>query len=53
VEMLSEVGRPSHTPPLAYVCGPTQFVEVVADALLRLGYESGRVRTERFGPTGG
>jgi ferredoxin-NADP reductase len=36
----------------AFVCGPTSFVEVAADALVGLGYEPGRVRTERFGPTG-
>ena len=37
---------------VAYVCGPTSFVEVAAEALVGLGYEPGRVRTERFGPTG-
>lgn len=39
--------------PLVYVCGPTAFVEVAADALVSLGHEPGRIRTERFGPTGG
>jgi len=38
--------------PLVYVCGPTAFVEVAADALVSLGHEPGRIRTERFGPTG-
>jgi ferredoxin-NADP reductase len=38
---------------LAFVCGPTRFVEAVADGLVGLGYDPGRVRTERFGPTGG
>ena len=38
--------------PLAYVCGPTAFVEVAADALVSLGHDPGRIRTERFGPTG-
>jgi ferredoxin-NADP reductase len=38
---------------LAYVCGPTGFVETVASALVGLGHEPGRIRTERFGPTGG
>ena len=37
----------------AFVCGPTGFVESVADSLVELGYEPGRIRTERFGPTGG
>jgi ferredoxin-NADP reductase len=36
----------------AFVCGPTRFVEVAADGLVALGYEPGRVRTERFGPSG-
>jgi ferredoxin-NADP reductase len=52
-EMLSEVGPPSADRPLIYVCGPTPFVENVADLLVGLGHEPGRVRTERFGPTGG
>jgi ferredoxin-NADP reductase len=37
----------------AYVCGPTGFVETVADQLVDLGLDPGRVKTERFGPTGG
>jgi ferredoxin-NADP reductase len=38
---------------VAFVCGPTRFVEAVADGLLTVGYAPERVRTERFGPTGG
>jgi ferredoxin-NADP reductase len=38
--------------PLTYVCGPTSFVESVADALVRLGHDASAIRTERFGPTG-
>jgi ferredoxin-NADP reductase len=38
---------------LAFVCGPTPFVETVAQALVDLGHEPSRVKTERFGPTGG
>jgi ferredoxin-NADP reductase len=38
---------------LAFVCGPTGFVESVAAALVDLGYDPARVKTERFGPTGG
>jgi ferredoxin-NADP reductase len=38
---------------LAYVCGPTQLVENVANDLVVLGYPTDRVKTERFGPTGG
>ncbi|HEY7197721.1 MAG TPA: ferredoxin reductase [Gaiellaceae bacterium] len=38
---------------LAFVCGPTGFVEAVAEALVSLGLAPERVKTERFGPTGG
>jgi ferredoxin-NADP reductase len=39
--------------PRVFVCGPTGFVEAVADALLGLGHDAHRIRTERFGATGG
>lgn len=35
-----------------FVCGPTPFVETVADLLVDLGHDPDRIRTERFGPTG-
>lgn len=50
--MLSELAWPAEDNPLAYVCGPTEFVETVANDLLALGYPMERIRTERFGPTG-
>ena len=52
-EMLEEVGWPSEERPLAFVCGPTPLVETVATALVELGHDPARVKTERFGPTGG
>jgi ferredoxin-NADP reductase len=52
-EMLREVSWPANENPLAFVCGPTSFVEGVADALVRLGHDPILVKTERFGPTGG
>jgi ferredoxin-NADP reductase len=52
-EMLEEVAWPSEQRPLAFVCGPTPLVETVATALVELGHDPGRVKTERFGPTGG
>jgi ferredoxin-NADP reductase len=52
-ELLAEVSWPPAAAPLVYVCGPTRFVETVADALVALGHDQGRIRTERFGPTGG
>ena len=36
----------------AFICGPTGFVETAADLLVELGHEPGRIKTERFGPTG-
>jgi len=51
-EMLTDVAWPAGQDPLAFVCGPTSFVEAVADALVGLGYPPGRVKTERFGATG-
>ncbi|HET8896306.1 MAG TPA: FAD-binding oxidoreductase [Protaetiibacter sp.] len=35
--------------PRIYVCGPTAFVETVADWLTALGHEPRAIRTERFG----
>jgi ferredoxin-NADP reductase len=52
-EMLEEVAWPSEERPLAFVCGPTPLVETVATALVELGHDPARVKTERFGPTGG
>jgi ferredoxin-NADP reductase len=52
-ELLAEVAWSPEARPLVYICGPTAFVEVAASALVALGHEAGRIRTERFGPTGG
>jgi ferredoxin-NADP reductase len=52
-EMLEEVAWPPAERPLVFVCGPTPLVESVARALVDLGHEAGRIKTERFGPTGG
>ncbi|MFB9321281.1 ferredoxin reductase [Cryptosporangium minutisporangium] len=38
--------------PRVYVCGPTPFVEVVANVLVDAGHDPASIRTERFGPTG-
>ncbi len=50
--MLAEVAFRAAEGALAYVCGPTNFVEAVAAGLVGLGYPAGRVKTERFGATG-
>jgi ferredoxin-NADP reductase len=52
-EMLAELSWPAAERPLAYVCGPTGLVEAAASALVALGHDPARIRTERFGPTGG
>jgi len=52
-KMLQDVGALMHPDTRAYVCGPTPLVESVATDLVRLGYPPERVKTERFGPTGG
>ena len=51
--MLAEVAWTPAERPLVYTCGPTRLVESVASTLTALGHEPARVRTERFGPTGG
>ena len=51
-EMLAEAFGSIDPAASVFVCGPTRFVEVAADGLVGLGYEAGRVRTERFGPSG-
>jgi ferredoxin-NADP reductase len=51
--MLAEAGVPPDQAPRVFVCGPSGFVESVADDLVALGHDPARVRTERFGPTGG
>jgi ferredoxin-NADP reductase len=52
-EMLAAVTPAPATRPLAFVCGPSEMVETVARALVELGHEPERVKTERFGATGG
>jgi len=53
VEMLEEATGLPEPGALAFVCGPTSLVEGVATDLLTLGYAPHRVKTERFGPSGG
>ncbi|MBL7497482.1 ferredoxin reductase [Frankia sp. CNm7] len=49
---LAASGWPADLGPTCYVCGPTGFVETVANLLVTQGHDPSRVRTERFGPTG-
>jgi ferredoxin-NADP reductase len=50
--LLAEAAWPVSANPLAFVCGPTSFVESIADGLIALDYPASRVKTERFGGTG-
>ena len=51
--LLAELAWPAGMVPLAYVCGPTNFVEAVSQTLVQSGHPPQRVKTERFGGTGG
>jgi ferredoxin-NADP reductase len=42
-------GWPADFEPDCFVCGPTGFVETVADILVALGHQPRKVKTERFG----
>ncbi len=51
--MLKDAGIPASERPHVFVCGPTALVEAAATALVALGHAPSRIRTERFGPSGG
>ena len=51
--MLEAVAWAPEERPLVFVCGPTPLVESVATLCVALGYAPERIKTERFGPTGG
>ena len=51
--MLEEAAIPPERDPRVFVCGPTGLVEGVAADLVALGHDPSRIRTERFGATGG
>jgi len=48
---LAEIVWPASQHPLAFICGPTAFVEAVAENLIGLGYPPERIKAERFGGT--
>ena len=51
--LLAGIAWPAIDDGIAYVCGPTAFVETIAEGLTKLGYPPHRVKTERFGGPGG
>jgi ferredoxin-NADP reductase len=50
--LLAEVAPPADARPRCFVCGPTAFVEHVAQDLVDLGHDRALVKTERFGASG-
>jgi ferredoxin-NADP reductase len=52
-EMLTLIGPRVSELPRIFVCGPTPFVESVADALVGIGHAPNAIHAERFGPSGG
>jgi ferredoxin-NADP reductase len=50
--LLERVAWPAGDRPHVYVCGPTGFVEAVAESMVALGHDPARIKTERFGATG-
>jgi ferredoxin-NADP reductase len=51
--LMREVAWEPSQRPAVYVCGSTGFVEAAAGALVELGHDPLRIKTERFGATGG
>ena len=51
--LIATTAWPSNLVPTCYVCGPTPFVEIAAGLLSACGNGPDRIKTERFGPTGG
>jgi ferredoxin-NADP reductase len=49
VTLLTESAWHPDDEPINYVCGPTAFVERMADLLVAAGHPPVRIRTERFG----
>jgi ferredoxin-NADP reductase len=52
-QMLADVSFQERQQSLAFLCGPTPFVETAAMSLVLLGHPASRIKTERFGPSGG
>lgn len=50
---LAAHGWPAEFAPRIYLCGPTPFVETVADLLVGAGHDPSAIRAERYGSGGG
>jgi ferredoxin-NADP reductase len=51
--LVGSAAWPPAVAPTCYVCGPTSFVEEATSLLSASGHDRLRIRTERFGSTGG
>jgi ferredoxin-NADP reductase len=51
-DMLATHAFPAAHEAQIFVCGPSSFVETVADQCVSLGHRESAIKTERFGPTG-
>ena len=51
-DLIADTTWPANLVPTCYICGPTPFVEAVANLLTASGNDRNKVLTERFGPTG-
>ncbi len=51
--LLAAAGWPPDRQPAVFVCGPTGFVETAANLLIDIGHDPQRIKTERFGTSGG
>jgi ferredoxin-NADP reductase len=51
--VLTAAGWLAQQAPEVFVCGPTGFVEAASGLLTDAGHDPDRIKTERFGPTGG
>jgi ferredoxin-NADP reductase len=51
--LIADATWPSKLVPTCFVCGPTSFVESAVGFLSACGNSPDKIRTERFGPTGG
>jgi len=53
VDLIAAAAIPAVENPACFVCGPTAFVESVAGLLAATDHDTSRIKTERFGPSGG
>jgi len=51
-DLIANLTWPARLNATCYICGPTGFVESVADLLSTTGNRRENIRTERFGPSG-